>query len=108
MVKEAAGTEPMVSAQACGPPRWAITESICGADLRSFTFCERPRGNFQEVTNGGMSILSDEYDRAVVVHRHDHGAARVMDHVALIGKLTFSDGVDRDLEHAAVEYFLTA
>jgi hypothetical protein len=55
-----------------------------------------------------MAILSYENDSAVVVNRHDRGAARMMDHFTLMCELTFNDGVDRDVEQAAVEYFLTA
>jgi hypothetical protein len=41
------------------------------------------------------------------MERHDYGAARVMDHFALIGKIAFADGIDRDSEDRAIKYFLT-
>ena len=35
-VNDAAGTDPIASAQAAAPPRWSTTSAICGADRRSF------------------------------------------------------------------------
>ena len=55
-----------------------------------------------------MAILPDESHRAVVEDGHDHGAAIVMDHFALIGQLTFAHGIDSDADDTTFEDFLTA
>ena len=55
-----------------------------------------------------MSILIDECYRAVVEDWHDNGATVVMDHFALIRQFTFTDGIDSDVEHSAIEHFLAA
>jgi hypothetical protein len=54
-----------------------------------------------------MAVLSDESDRAVVKHGHDHGAAWMMDHFALVRQFTFSNGIDGDIEYTTLEHFLT-
>src|SRR6185369_9954176 len=85
-----------------------LFELARGSCFGTLAVRKRAGRDFEQVTDRGMAILSHKHDGAVVVDRHDHGAARVMDHVALIRKLTFNDGVDCDFENAAVEYFLAA
>ena len=53
-----------------------------------------------------MAILPHEGDGAVVEHGHDHGAAAVMDHFALVRELTFAHCVNRYIENATFENFL--
>ena len=67
---------------------------------------ESAGGSFKKVTHDRVAILPHECDGAVVKHGDDHGAAGVMDHVALVREFAFAHGVDGDVENASFENLL--
>ncbi len=94
-----------------------LFETFCGesdlffelasrADFGRFTIFERPCRNLQQITHGGMTILPNECNSAIVKHGYDHSASEMVNDFALIRELTFADGIDCDSEPAAVINFL--
>src|SRR6185503_12442346 len=79
-----------------------------GPGFGHFALAQGSGRRLQQVTHGGMAVLSHERDRAISKHGNDYSAAGMMDHFTVISFLSFTDCIYRYAKYATAEEFLAS